>query len=369
MSAKFMAYEYVPSGFETILVKKEFPGRHEVHSGGLWNLWWNIKLTDDPESWDSEIKSINKMQEKLGELTVDQRLIRAHIAEFCRRHPLFPQSIGILCKEIGNGRFSKPIVKIGCEGRSLLDSLGYHDSQSLNNQRKGIFKEYAQALKKWLLQDQPENLRQSKVFGFLGEPTNSKEAFAKKLVSLIDSDGELSISSLKQHCGDACKKTSVLESNWIPFPFRCLKCQEGCPEGVSIPDCQCCDSMVIDAGLLCAGWFGEKKQMAGEFRRFIEENILVYATAVNSWLKKVPLKHVSTLLTLRYTAKDNALEIAERIHSSLGKKDEAKEWLAACLLKTIKDNKKEYPEDGVKRTELIDGFPDTTSWLREECVI
>ena len=77
MSAKLVAYKYVPPGFEMVIEKKE---------AKAWNLWWNVQLTDDPESWDDEIKAINKMQDRLGELTEDQRLIRAQMAEFCRVH-------------------------------------------------------------------------------------------------------------------------------------------------------------------------------------------------------------------------------------------------------------------------------------------
>ena len=118
--------------------------------------------------------------------------------------------------------------------------------------------------------------------------------------------------------------------------------------------------MILDAGLLCVGAFGEKRSMFDEVRRFVEENILVYSLAINSWLKEVKPRHVTSLITARYMAKDNSPKIAERIHSYLGKKDEAKEWLAACLLKTIKDNQRWH-----KRTELIDNFPEATSWFRK----
>ncbi len=350
MSAKLVICEHVPSGFEMLIVKKEVK---------TWNLWWNVKLTDDPEAWDREIRLINEIQGRLGDLTSDQRLIRAQMAEFCRRHSLFPQSIDILCQEIGEGRFSKP-VKIGCEGRGLLDSLWYHDSQSLNDQRREILTEYARSLKRWLAQGQRENPTEYKVFGFLGQQTNNKEAFAEKLISVIDSE-KPQISSLKKLCRDECREThgkSIFETDWIPFPFRCFKCQEGCPEGASVPNCQCCDSMVLDAGLLCAGTDGEKRQIASEFRRFIEESILVYAIAINSWLKEARAKHVTPLKTARYITEDNALEIAESVYSSLGEKDEAKVWLTACLLKTIKDNQRWH-----KTTELIDDFPDATSWF------
>ena len=352
MSAKFVAYEYVPLGFEMVIEKKEVK---------TWDLWWNVKLTDDPEAWDSEIKLINEMQGRLGELTVDQRLIRAQMAGFCRRHPLFPQSIDILCKEIGDGRFSKP-VKIGCEGRGLLDSLGYHDLQSLNDQRRETFTQYTRSLKKWLTQGRPENPTESKVFRFLGQSTNAKEPFAEKLISAIDPE-EPSVASLKKLCGDECRKThmssgpsgtTACRGRKAFFPVCCLGCQEGCPEGASIPDCQCCDSMILDAGLLCAGTLGEKRQMASEFRRFIEENILVYAIAINSWLKEAPPKQITSLKT-------DALEIAKRINYSLGDRDEAKEWLTTCLLKTIKDNQRWH-----KRTELIDDFPEATSWFQRK---
>jgi len=122
MSAKLMAHEYVLLGFEIVIDNKD------VEMGRIWNLWHNAKLTDDPGSWDDEIILINRMQGKLGKLTVDQRLTRAQMAEFCRVCPLFPKSIDILCKEIGHFCFSKP-MKIGCEGRDLLDSLGYRPSQ------------------------------------------------------------------------------------------------------------------------------------------------------------------------------------------------------------------------------------------------
>lgn len=82
MHVKLVAYEYVPLGFEMAI---------ENTKGKIWNLWYNVQLSDDPERWDSEVKSINNLQAKLGDLSADHRLIRALIAEFCRVHPLFPE--------------------------------------------------------------------------------------------------------------------------------------------------------------------------------------------------------------------------------------------------------------------------------------
>jgi len=100
--------------------------------------------------------------------------------------------------------------------------------------------------------------------------------------------------------------------------------------------------------------------MLDEFRRFVEENILLYVVAINSWLKDEPPKPVTWLKNARYVSEEGASGILERVHSSLGEKDEVKEWLAACLLKTIKDNQRWH-----KRAELIDNFPRATSYLGE----
>jgi len=354
MNAKLMAYEYVPCGFEIVI------DNTDIEMGKIWNLWHNVKLTDDPESWDSEVNSINKMQRRLGKLTVDQRLIRAQIAEFCRVCPVFPRSVDIFCEEIGCGSFSKP-GRMGCEGRGLLDSLGYHDQASLKEQQKEILVEHVESLKKWLEKGQAEIAAELKVFGFLGQRTDGKAAAVEKLVHAISS-AEPSVSSFRKLAQDVCKETqkdsvTVACERYGGRPFNCFACL---PQDASTTKCQCCYSMLLDACLLCAGTSGEERSMLDEFRRFVEENILLYSVAINSWLKEEPPKPVTWLKDARYISEEGASGIVERIHFSLGEKDEVKEWLAACLLKTIKDNQRWH-----KRTELIDNFPKATSYLGE----
>jgi hypothetical protein len=354
MSAKLVAYEYVPFGFEIVF------DNNDVEMGKIWNLWHNVKLTDDLGSWDNEINLINKMQGKLGKLTVDHRLIRAQMAEFCRVCPYFPRSIDVLCEEIGHERFSKPI-KIGCEGRDLLNSLGYHDPESLNEQLTEILMEYVRSLEKWLAKGQAETATELKVFGFLGQLNYSKMTSVEKLVRIVNS-GEASVSSFRKLAEDGCKETQKESVNsacerYRGRPFSCFECL---PENASLTKCHCCYSMFLDAHLLCAGTSVEKRLMLDEFRRFIEENILAYSVAINSWLNQVPPKHVKWLKNMQYVPKDRALNITEKIHSSIGEGNKFKEWLVACLLKTIKDNQRWH-----KRTELIDNFPEATSWFEE----
>jgi len=343
MCVKLVASEYVPLGFEIVI------GNTNVEMGQIWNLWWNVRLTDDPEGWDSEIRSINEIQGRLGGLSIDQRLVRAQMAEFCRLHPLFPQSIDILCKEIGDDHFSIP-SKMGCEGRGLLESLGYHEDGSLNGQRRDTLMQYVKSLKKWLRQGQARTPTEFKVFGFLGRSTLNKTAFVEKVVHAIDPD-EASVAPLRTLAKEICVKVCG-DFDTLDRPFNCFRC---IPEEAFIPKCQCCYSMFLDACLLCIGTPCEKKSMLDEFRRFIEENILAYSVAISSWLNEAQLRYIAWPKNTRYVSEDNVLRIAEKIDSSLGERNEVKEWLTACLLKTIRENHRWH-----KRTELIDAFSEAT---------
>ena len=230
----------------------------------------------------------------------------------------------------------------------------------MNEQRKGIISDYVRALEKWLRRGWSETLIESKVFGFLGQPTDSKVGFVEALTQMTDSD-EPFVSSLMKLTEDACKEACKdfqiqAHAGYLGRPFNCFKCLSD--EDI-ITKCQCCYSMLFDSGLLCVGTAGELRLMLGEFRRFVEENILLYSPAINSWLKEEPPKD-AWLKSARYVTANGALEIVDDVRSSLGKRNEVKEWLAACLLKTVKDNQRWH-----KRTELIDDFPEATSWFRE----
>ena len=354
MKTKFLAYNYVPLGFEIVI------NNTDVEMGKIWNLWHNVKLTDDAESWDSEINLINEMQSRLGNLTVDQRLIRAQVAEFCRVNPLFPGSIDILCAEIGQDRLSHP-VKIGCEGRDLLDSLGYHDQASLGRQQREILTLRVKSFEKWVAKEQAESSIESKVFGFLGQPTDKKVRSVEKLVRLVSS-GEPAVPVFRKLADDICKQNqneavAVTCERYKGRPFNCFGCLS---KDALATKCQCCYSMLLDACLLCVGTSGEGRSMLDEFRFFIEENLLVYSAAINSWLKEETLKRGKWTRNARYVSGDTASRIGEKVYSSLGNKNEVKEWLAACLLKTIKDNQRWH-----KRTELIDSFPEASSYFGE----
>ena len=300
MSARFISRQYVPSGFEILI---EIP---TIEMGKIWNLWFNITLSDDPETWDDEVKFINKMQDRLKGLSEDHRLIRAQMAEFCRYHPLFPQSIDILCQEIGAGRFSQP-AKIGCEGRGLLDSLGYHDPRSLIHQLQETIRSYSLTLEKWLAQAQPENSTDSRVFGFLGQHTDNKISFVEKLISALNPE-KPSLPAIKQLCAEECRNTHGESIFDAPArPFNCFNCDES---GLETPRCHCSYAMLLDAALICARIPADKDSIY-ELHIFVWENILAYAAAINSWLQASPPKSFAWPETARYITKDNSIQIAQ----------------------------------------------------------
>ena len=211
------------------------------------------------------------------------------MAEFCRFHPFFPQSIDILCEEIGTGRFTRP-VRFGCEGRGLLEALGKENSRTLDDQRKESMTGYFQALTKWLARSPHENAIDSMVYGFLGRPTDDKTSFVEELVSAINPE-EPSIVNINEICRKQCIKTHGEPAvTGVAFPHYCFKCKQS---SLEIPNCQCCSRMLFNAALICTGVSGEERTLVKEkelFQKwvFVEENIVAYAAAVNSWLSGKP---------------------------------------------------------------------------------
>lgn len=350
MDVRLMPFEHVPAGFEMVLAKGEVcPGS----AGGTWGLWFNTTLTDDPAAWDDEIWRINRLQADLDSLTDDQRLIRAQMAGFCRLGSHFPESIEVLCHEIGSGRFSVP-WRLGCEGRCLLQALGHEGPEALSEQRRLVLGEYAAALDDWLAGKEPVSPRERKVCGFLGR-RDSQEAFVSDLVGVLRVETP-SIGCLKELCA-----TQYGESR-KSRPFNCCSCEgSGGEEGVA-PGCMCSYAMVIDAGLLGAGAVAQGVSLGewcAEFSRFTQEHVLAYALAVNAWLEDREAGTVPALDAAGFLDAEEAQGIAMRVRAALGERSPAKVWLAACLLKTVASNQRWH-----KRRELIDAVPEATSWLR-----
>ncbi|MDH5792545.1 MAG: hypothetical protein OEZ44_10200, partial [Candidatus Bathyarchaeota archaeon] len=297
-----------------------------------------------------------EFQKNLGGLTEDQRLVRAHMAEFCRASPLFPEAIDILCREIGAGRIVKS-YKLGCEGRNLLESLGFHDVDSMREQRILYLEEYSGALRRWLSGGAPQTPMEAKVSGFLGEVTESREALVNDILSHLES-GERSSQQVKETCEAECRRRMGGAFDTRARPLHCFDCPGGRVGEGGVPECPCAHRTLIDVGLLCTRVNEDWRSVLREYRRFVEEYVLAYTLALNSWLEGTEAKPVDSLMGCVYVTEDTASGIPVMVHASLGERDDFKTWLAACLLKTLKSNQRWH---GVE--EAIDSFPEAGSWL------
>lgn len=345
-----MSYEYVPPGFEMVI-------HDDVRA---WNLWWNLKLSNDPQDWDNEVRLLNRLQKELRDLAPAQRLVRAHIASFCRYDPSFPESIDVLCQEIGQPASFRS-VRVGCEGRGLLECLGHPDPERGEESRDRILSKYADALRKWDTQESdPQNVTEVKVFGLLGAATERKQAFVRQLLSAITSS-KPSMLAIRQLAARQCRENGcqAVLGGKRPHPFDCVLHCDCVDWSAPVPRCRCCVSMVVDCALLSAGTSGDADDLLHDTYRFYEEYILAYALSINSWLSGTGGEEATWPERTRYLSGKQATGIARKIHVALGTADEAKRWLAGCLLKTITTNSR-----GSSWTELIDERPDATSWLR-----
>ena len=147
--------------------------------------------------------------------------------------------------------------------------------------------------------------------------------------------------------------------DWKGRPFNCFGCLGARPEEGNAPTCMCCSVMIMDAALVCQRGLKDLDAVLQELKRFREEHALAHASAINFWLEGSPSTPVTSMTETRYVPEEYATSMPVRLGNYLGERDEVKTWLAGCLLKTLKSNQRWH-----ERTELIDGFPEITSWLR-----
>jgi hypothetical protein len=343
MQGTLLAYDTVPPGFEIVLGKGGLcPGSQ----GGIWNLWWNVTLSDDPQTWDSEIVYLHALQRDLPALTEDQRLIRAQMAELCRRHPPFPHSIDLLCRSIGRDRFQGARA-LGCEGRGLLGALG-HDYQAdpdYPTTPEAVIAAYRQGLEGWLAEQAPTTILEAKIHALLdeGDETAIREAVSDFLTRLSP---EADMGRLF--------RDGVADAGFEPSNRRPWNCLLACPPALEKP---CCIERALEGLLAILG--GLSPARGSEIlQRVIQEAVLAYALALNGWLSGLPLVELSWPIQGQIVDRPGAAKIASGVYDALGAPNAVKSWLTGCLLKTLTGNQRWH-----KGTELIDQVPAATAWL------
>jgi len=340
MVAQLLDRRHVPPGLEIVISDGEFcPGS----GGGVWNLWWNVTLSDDPCRWDDEVRALNDECAALDELSDDARLVRAHMAEFCRYWPPFPGSIDLLVAEAGAGRMLRG-AQLGCEGRGLLDALGLHPDEVLACQSAEVYAAYDAALLGWLEGERPLSSLEVKIAGFMGQPTAAKVDWVHRLhQALAFGDGPQAEASAEALCAKACGRASSGAAAHR-LPFRCLQCPGRRPHKL------CCHTMRLDAGLLAAGAGSQEPLddqdlpscdvIAAKLQTYTREHLTCYASALEAWLAGQNLDGLCTM-SGEYVPRAKGVAVTTRVAQHLGPLESAgpqQRWLVRCLLKTLRGN-------------------------------
>lgn len=187
MPARMKPYEQVPAGFEVV----EAEGKEIKRS-----LWFNVTLDESAESWDKEIKAINRVQEELGPLTDGARLARAQIAAFARCAYTFPESVRIVLESIAAQEPARPRFFVGCEN----DVLSFFNDEAPRDEMESVppgfvdaLRSYVASMLRWLGRDpggfgDPNPGIEGRVAELLGPPTDFKRALADHLILALTSD-------------------------------------------------------------------------------------------------------------------------------------------------------------------------------------
>ncbi|MHC4070298.1 MAG: hypothetical protein ACYSR8_12130, partial [Planctomycetota bacterium] len=114
---KLVPYDAVSPGFEGIYTGKKSSSEGESDDEGNEISRWPVFTWTFPgqeKDWDEEIKHINNIQSKLGDLDDSTRQIRAHIASFVPCDSGFPVTVDELLNAIGRGKLDEPSFHNGC---------------------------------------------------------------------------------------------------------------------------------------------------------------------------------------------------------------------------------------------------------------
>jgi len=110
-------YELLSPGFEAIYTGKKASSEGESDNAGNEISRWPVITWTFPgqeKDWDEEIKHINTMQSKLGDLDDSTRQIRAHIGSLVPCDSGLPVTVDELLNAIGRGKLEVPSFHNGC---------------------------------------------------------------------------------------------------------------------------------------------------------------------------------------------------------------------------------------------------------------
>jgi hypothetical protein len=284
--------------------------------------------------YDSDLNIINEMEKNLPALTLVQ-IDKRSAADFCCiwRYD-YPERVFDICEIIGGG-----------------DNTALRLHYQISPQRRQDFIDYADALKGWLEDISPDNSLYfrhgsedtvNKVYGFLGD----KDPLKKLLVERT----YIGLSSRFLNCSFWGSNNSEKDVNLFPNTAQQL------PDDSYRRMLELESRISKEMGSLAGNFLidvGGSSEPACHFKFIRRVDILVSSIGCLQWRGNLPEKDENikerrkiTKLFLdileKYLKKDNydenyECETEKKVFELLGKPDEFKRWLVACLWKNIKN--------------------------------
>lgn len=384
---RLVPYERVPPGWEAIYTGETSsspvePGNGPVYTfvddrGNVmtkWSTWTWTWLGQDTE-WDDEIRHINAMQEKLGPLDDDTRQIRAHIGSSVPCEPGLPVTVDDLLGAIGRGRFLDEPLHNGCwccgmwwDGRgtqvgsvesvqviedvlrAYLDGRPVEDAVHQFPQAEGfICRAYEWLGQRGLLTRVQELLLERMLlpFEFFAKRTDDYAAVNSNCFEEGGRGFEIddAISGLaglpKIHPNHKKEFRENLETITDAQKQKLYKLCGALAHGLhGLSDCHHSAFRWIEGWIhgIGQGTLDIPTRKAGAERERLGRLLFGYALGLDKWLLGVPMQFL--LLDLGHVdlGSDPKNEIL-RVYAYLGgERSPTKEWLAACLWRTLTHN-------------------------------
>ena len=343
-------YERVPVGFEIAIVDGK-----EV-TVPLWN---GGMFMGKEEDWDDEVRFINELQKGLRKLDENARVLRLQIIGNEQCNYKFFQNISKILEGIGRMYPRKDVLG---HVPNVPDYL-----RPLEKDRLELGKAHLKILELWLQGKSASEVKNAlpqykrfvdPIYKALGERTPLKKLYVERVI--------ISFSYPVLHWTEEVDLSKVdgraVDEFGINHP-RGLEIDKKIAKGVKLT--------YQDSN------FGNKKQFGDEILAYIvyrgrglcnhkffrHLDIILKSIGKEEWRKDNPPRgkeraelaekishHVFALDSWLAEVKErkaiaenpNAREVIEKVYRSLGKRAHVKEWLAACLWKTMKNNKKYY---------------------------
>ena len=141
-TGSFVPYDLVPVGFEATYVEQRDVQAVDTSDldlayrpdadGHLFQQYslWGFAYTKE-EGWTDEIRTINRLQTRLGPLEDETRAIRAHVASLVLCDSGVPVTIDETLNAIGTGQMPKPAFHAGCWMSRGTRSTQPHQAESM----------------------------------------------------------------------------------------------------------------------------------------------------------------------------------------------------------------------------------------------